>query len=236
MRTRIAARPTLPLALVAFFTLTAHAQPDQSAQKAPAPKPQHQYSDEARGLANRVNHAVKLRPEQREAMLETLRAYDVELKAYEKANNTKSDEYGFQALGAARLAGDKKKIFEIESKRAKDDQALTELEDKYYDLVESKVLTPDQVPALQSFHLYYRATFPLNWVSVIREQGDKIKAMADEVVKEISKGASPQRVYEKRLARLNKRVREEVLTEEQRTKLTKLEADREALLKGQPPQ
>src|SRR5687767_11585091 len=118
----------VPLAVFLVITRCALAQSDAAAARRPAaaPKADGGYSIDAQAFANKVNHAVKLRPEQRPAMLETLRAFDVDLKAYEKAHDTKNEQYGFLALAAAKRANDTKKVFEIESRGAKADVAFIE--------------------------------------------------------------------------------------------------------------
>jgi hypothetical protein len=169
------------------------------------------------GLFKRVAAAVELSPSQKEAILDLMVGYEKEVEAVKKLNpfpknGTKHDH---------------------ELHLVRTDIAYSRLEDKYYGSVEKDVLTPEQLPAWHAYRIYFDATFPLNFVAVTREQGDQIKAMAKEVVAEIkpesAKGA--QELYEKRKARLETRARAEVLTEEQRTKRTEMDAARAAIVR-----
>jgi cell division protein ZapA (FtsZ GTPase activity inhibitor) len=195
------------------------APPPPASAGTPAKKEEKpKFSDAARLLGNRVAVAAGLTPEQREPLLPILKQFDAEMAELERKH---------PKPGATATAREKQAHLVVV------DRGYVRIEDTFYARVEEKVLTPEQLPAWQEFRIYFAAVFPLNSVAVTREQGDQIKAMASEVIEQMkpADAKDQQDLYAKRLARLKQRARDEALTEEQRTKLAQLDANREMFLR-----
>jgi Spy/CpxP family protein refolding chaperone len=213
--------------VVSFVALLFVAAPTFAQQPAPAPAAPKKVSfstlsNYSIGLAGRVMKAVPdLTDQQKETLRDVLRDnYDAVVNPIERgAEQRHQDNLArIRARQPEIPAAEQKQLRELESR------AKWRAEKRTLDLVEEKVLTPAQRPAWQAYRLYFDAVFPLNWVGVTREQGDKIKAMAPDVVKKIPPAKTTGETHEKRLAELRERAKA-ALTEEQRKKLEPLWAD-----------